>query len=59
MKQNGSSRMYIDCNSLYEIFRGSEFDAVFYREFQISEEYLLEGFDKFGKMEVSSISDTV
>lgn len=43
-----------------EIFRGSEFDAVFVQGiFQISEEYLtLEGSDKFGKMEVSSISDT-
>ena len=43
-----------------EIFRGTELDAIFVQGiFQISEEYTtLEGSDKFGKMEVSSISDT-
>lgn len=43
-----------------EIFRGTERDAVFVQGiFQISENYItLEGSDKFGKMEVSGISET-
>ncbi|WP_370574493.1 S-layer protein domain-containing protein, partial [Methanomethylovorans sp.] len=43
-----------------EIFRGRELDAIFIQGiFQISEDYIsLEGSDRFGRMEVSSISDT-
>jgi S-layer protein (TIGR01567 family) len=43
-----------------DIFKGTELDAIFVQGiFQISENYItLEGSDKFGKMEVSSISDT-
>ncbi len=42
-----------------EIFRGREFDAIFIQGiFQISEDYLtLEGSDRFGRMEVASISE--
>ncbi len=43
-----------------EIFRGREFDAIFVQGiFQISGDYItLEGSDRFGRMEVSGISDT-
>ena len=43
-----------------QIFRGTEMDAVFVQGiFQISENYLkLSGGESFGKMEISSISDT-
>lgn len=42
-----------------EIFRGRELDAIFIQGiFQISEDYLtLEGSDRFGRMEVASISE--
>ncbi|MBC7086232.1 MAG: S-layer protein [Methanomethylovorans sp.] len=43
-----------------QIFRGRQYDAIFVQGvFQISEDYItLEGSDRFGRMEVSSISDT-